>query len=159
MPVLSPSETQREINESAARKTAWDRTEQAVAAQNGRIVGRRAAEQPSVRLTTRLLRRLVHSRLRGIKIGHLTVVDGTTTKTFGVATTDIEPVDLHVHDDRFYAQLVFGGSLGAAESYLSGGWDCSNLVDLILASTMYRGNTRVITTAQQMLDELLALRR
>jgi flagellar hook protein FlgE len=35
----------------------------------------------------------------------------------------------------------------------------SNLIDLILASTMYRGNTRVITTAQQMLDELLALRR
>ena len=34
-----------------------------------------------------------------------------------------------------------------------------NLIDLILASTMYRGNTRVITTAQEMLDELLALRR
>ena len=29
-----------------------------------------------------------------------------------------------------------------------------NLIDLILASTMYRGNTRVITTVQQMLDEL-----
>jgi len=35
----------------------------------------------------------------------------------------------------------------------------SNLIDLILASTMYRGNTRVITTSQQMLEELLALRR
>ena len=35
----------------------------------------------------------------------------------------------------------------------------SNLIDLILASTMYRGNTRVITTVQQMIDELLSLRR
>ena len=35
----------------------------------------------------------------------------------------------------------------------------SNLIDLILASTMYRGNTRVITTAQEMIDELLSLRR
>jgi flagellar hook protein FlgE len=35
----------------------------------------------------------------------------------------------------------------------------ANLIDLILASTMYRGNTRVVTTVQQMLDELLALRR
>lgn len=35
----------------------------------------------------------------------------------------------------------------------------ANLIDLILASTMYRGNTRVITTSQQMLDELLAIRR
>ncbi len=33
-----------------------------------------------------------------------------------------------------------------------------NLIDLVLASTQYRGNTRVITTAQQMLDELLNLR-
>jgi flagellar hook protein FlgE len=35
----------------------------------------------------------------------------------------------------------------------------SNLVDLILASTMYRGNTRVVTTVQEMLDELMNLRR
>jgi len=34
-----------------------------------------------------------------------------------------------------------------------------NLIDLILASTQYRGNTRVISTAQQLLDELLNLRR
>ena len=35
----------------------------------------------------------------------------------------------------------------------------SNLIDLILASTMYRGNTRVISTAQEMINELLSLRR
>lgn len=34
-----------------------------------------------------------------------------------------------------------------------------DLVRLILASTMYRGNARVITTSQDMLDELLNLRR
>jgi flagellar hook protein FlgE len=34
-----------------------------------------------------------------------------------------------------------------------------NLIKLILASTQYRGAARVITTAQQLLDELLALRR
>ena len=34
-----------------------------------------------------------------------------------------------------------------------------NLIDLILASTHYRGGTRVITTVQQLFDELLALRR
>ncbi|MFT5524331.1 MAG: flagellar hook protein FlgE, partial [Pirellulaceae bacterium] len=34
-----------------------------------------------------------------------------------------------------------------------------NLIDLVLATTQYRGNTRVITTAQQLLDELLNLRR
>ncbi|HPP53212.1 MAG TPA: flagellar hook-basal body complex protein, partial [Thermoguttaceae bacterium] len=34
-----------------------------------------------------------------------------------------------------------------------------NLVDLILAATMYRSNTRVISTSQQMLDELLSINR
>jgi flagellar hook protein FlgE len=34
-----------------------------------------------------------------------------------------------------------------------------NLIDLILASTQYRGGTRVITAVQQLLDELLNLRR
>ncbi len=34
-----------------------------------------------------------------------------------------------------------------------------SLVDLVLATTQYRGNTRVITAAQQLLDELLNLRR
>ncbi len=34
-----------------------------------------------------------------------------------------------------------------------------SLIQLILASTMYRGNTRVITTVQQMFDELMSLRR
>jgi flagellar hook protein FlgE len=35
----------------------------------------------------------------------------------------------------------------------------ASLIELILASTMYRGNARVITTVQQMFDELMALRR
>ena len=34
-----------------------------------------------------------------------------------------------------------------------------NLIELITASTQYRGGARVITTVQQLLDELLALRR
>jgi flagellar hook protein FlgE len=51
------------------------------------------------------------------------------------------------------------GSLIAGAVELSNTDIGGNLIDLILASTMYRGNTRVITTTQQMLDELLALRR
>jgi flagellar hook protein FlgE len=34
-----------------------------------------------------------------------------------------------------------------------------SMIDLVLASTQYRANSRVITTAQQLLDELLNLRR
>jgi flagellar hook protein FlgE len=51
------------------------------------------------------------------------------------------------------------GSIIAGATELSNTDIGRNLIDLILASTMYRGNTRVITTSQEMLDELLALRR
>ena len=51
------------------------------------------------------------------------------------------------------------GSLIAGAVELSNTDIGENLIDLILASTMYRGNTRVITTVQEMIDELLALRR
>ena len=51
------------------------------------------------------------------------------------------------------------GSILAGAIELSNTDVGANLIDLILASTMYRGNARVITTAQQMIDELLALRR
>lgn len=51
------------------------------------------------------------------------------------------------------------GSIIAGAVELSNTDIGGNLIDLILASTMYRGNTRVITTVQQMIDELLSLRR
>jgi flagellar hook protein FlgE len=51
------------------------------------------------------------------------------------------------------------GSLTAGAIELSNTDIGQNLIDLILASTQYRGGTRVITSAQQLLDELLNLRR
>ena len=51
------------------------------------------------------------------------------------------------------------GSIVTGAAELSNTDIGSNLIDLILASTMYRGNTRVITTSQEMLEELLSLRR
>jgi flagellar hook protein FlgE len=51
------------------------------------------------------------------------------------------------------------GSLTAGAVELSNTDIGQNLIDLILASTQYRGGSRVITTAQQLLDELLNLRR
>jgi flagellar hook protein FlgE len=50
------------------------------------------------------------------------------------------------------------GSLTSGAVELSNTDIGKNLIDLILASTQYRGGTRVITSAQQLLDELLNLR-
>ena len=51
------------------------------------------------------------------------------------------------------------GSLTAGAVELSNTDIGQNLIELILASTQYRGGARVITAVQQLLDELLALRR
>jgi len=51
------------------------------------------------------------------------------------------------------------GTLVAGAVELSNSDIGQNLIELILASTQYRGNSRVITTTQQLLDELLNLRR
>lgn len=51
------------------------------------------------------------------------------------------------------------GTLTAGALELSNTDIGQNLIELILASTQYRGGARVITTAQQLLDELLTLRR
>ncbi len=49
---------------------------------------------------------------------------------------------------------ILAGAVELSNTDVGGG-----LIDLILASTMYRGNARVITTVQQMFDELMNLRR
>lgn len=38
---------------------------------------------------------------------------------------------VHVKDPRFYSRAVFGGALGAAESYIHGEWDSDDLVGLL----------------------------
>ena len=50
------------------------------------------------------------------------------------------------------------GSLTAGAVELSNTDIGQNLIELILASTQYRGNARVITAAQELLDELMNLR-
>ncbi|BBO34007.1 flagellar hook-basal body complex protein [Lacipirellula parvula] len=55
-----------------------------------------------------------------------------------------------------------GGGMGAVSTgavELSNTDIGQNLIELILASTQYRGGARVITAVQELLDELLALRR
>jgi flagellar hook protein FlgE len=51
------------------------------------------------------------------------------------------------------------GTLTSGAVELSNSDIGQNLIDLILASTQYRGGARVITTTQQLLEELLNLRR
>ena len=78
-----------------------------------------------------MLRRLVWSRLELLKDGRLVVKDGGQRGEFGQSGESSLAAFIEIHDPRFYRHLVFGGSLGAAEAYIRGYWDCKDLVNLV----------------------------
>ena len=74
---------------------------------------------------------MLQRQLDGLRHGELVLEDGDTLK-YGSITDDF-PVAAHVRIGKpgFYGDTVFGGSLGAAESYMSGDWQCDDLVSLV----------------------------
>ena len=79
-----------------------------------------------------LARRLVCGRLAGIEDGLLTIRDGNHHYDFGQTGSEERlSAAITVNDPRFYGDIAFGGSIGAAESWMHGYWDCDDLVTLV----------------------------
>ena len=51
-------------------------------------------------------------------------------KSVDVEINGSRPWDLQVHDERFYARVLSGGSLALGETYMDGLWDCKALDQL-----------------------------
>lgn len=49
----------------------------------------------------------------------------------GVAIGGVNPWDIHVRDERFYARVLGDKNLGLGESYMDGWWDCERVDELI----------------------------
>jgi cyclopropane-fatty-acyl-phospholipid synthase len=74
-------------------------------------------------------RRAVHARLAGLRAGRLVLEEGGDQVAFGpVGDPEIR---ITVRDPAFYAELAFGGSVGAGESYMLGHWSASDLTGLV----------------------------
>jgi cyclopropane-fatty-acyl-phospholipid synthase len=77
-------------------------------------------------------RRLVLSRLDGLRHGRLIVRDGEDELAFGQPAAEAAlTVQVQVLDRRFYGDIAFGGSLGAGEAYMQGYWTCDDLTALV----------------------------
>ena len=75
-------------------------------------------------------RRLVLGRLAALERGALRVNEGDASHEFRGA----EPgpaASIEVRDPSFYAELAYGGSVGAAESYMLGQWTTPDLTALL----------------------------
>lgn len=91
-------------------------------------------------------RKLVLGKLQRLSSGSLLIRDTHSEHRFG-STDEITPaVTIDVLDNRFYRQIVFGGGLGAAESYIQGWWDASHLID---AMRMFARNMDVLAGIEQ----------
>jgi cyclopropane-fatty-acyl-phospholipid synthase len=78
-----------------------------------------------------LARRLVLRQLERLELGELRLADGAHHYRFGAPDRATPAVRLAVADPRFYSELAFGGSIGAAEAYMHGYWACDDLVALV----------------------------
>ena len=94
----------------------------------GGRVGARAAPRRGDWRTAGAPRRLLHRALDGLSGGAVTVVDGGAETVHGGGDPAVRIV---VNTPAFYRRAVFGGVLGAGESYMDGDWDCDDLVALV----------------------------
>lgn len=77
-----------------------------------------------------LARNQVLKKLGNLQHGHLRIRELDESKPYG--NTDLPGFGtLTVDDGRFYGKLAFGGSVGAAESYMDGDWQTDDLVGLM----------------------------
>jgi cyclopropane-fatty-acyl-phospholipid synthase len=89
--------------------------------------------------------RLVRDRLTLLRDGVLTLVDGGRSARYGAPTERCRlQATVRVHDPRFYAELAFGGSVGAGESYMAGDWDADDLTAVM----------RILSVNRAVLDDL-----
>jgi cyclopropane-fatty-acyl-phospholipid synthase len=91
-----------------------------------------------------MLKKIVFNQLHKITKGSLTLKDASSSYTFG----DQKNIKLHaeiiIHNPRFYRFVVFGGSIGCSEAYMSDYWSSPNLTNVI----------RLFAINPQLTDEL-----
>lgn len=92
-----------------------------------------------------LARKAIFQALKRVQFGGITVIEDYTqhaqTHSFGSQALNVKSssaigrhslhVTLSIHDISVYRQLLFGGSIALADSYIDGEWDTDDLTGLI----------------------------
>lgn len=78
----------------------------------------------------RLGQRALFKLLSQLHVGRLVLTQGTQQWSFGQQDQS-EPIELQIHDPKFYQYLVLRGSIGISEAYMQAYWSSPNLVKLI----------------------------
>ena len=81
-------------------------------------------------LLDRLARAALLKSLASISRGRVSVTEKGQSLEFGPAGSALR-AGIQVKDPAFYRRAAFGGSVGAAEAYMDGMWDCDDLAVLV----------------------------
>jgi len=93
---------------------------------------RHLGSTPRPGVLDRFARRIVLSRLEAIHTGHLRLLEPGREHCYGESPGNTElSATLEVRDLAFYAELAFGGSIGAGEAWMHDLWVCDDLVSLV----------------------------
>lgn len=81
---------------------------------------------------SKIARKLVHKQLLSLHTGCLQVEEGGEIFSFGQELEETQLVArLVVHDVSCYSEIMTGGSIGAAESFMTGDWSSPDLTMLV----------------------------
>ena len=82
-------------------------------------------------------RSLVLNKMKSLRYGHLSFSDNDQEQSFGDEGSFLK-AKIIIHDRKFYSELIFGGSLGAAEAFMMGYWECDDLTTIVRILLMNR---------------------
>ena len=91
---------------------------------------REAAAYSAVSRRRPLWKRLVLSRVAGLKNGELLLRDDDGEVRLGTPADDGLCIRLTIHRDRLWRRVALGGLLAATEAYVDGDWDADDLTAL-----------------------------
>ena len=87
---------------------------------------------PKPRFLDGVAKRALMNRLSEIHDGEIVFIDSGQKYYFGKQTSQCPiSVEVHILDPRFYSDVAFGGSIGGAEAYMYGYWQCKDLTAFI----------------------------
>ena len=89
-------------------------------------------KKPRISYFSRLAKKLVLAQLENLHTGNLLIIDGDDRYEFGQSATQTDLCgQLVIEDDSSYQDILMSGSIGAAESYMTGDWTTPDLTMLI----------------------------
>ena len=79
----------------------------------------------------RIAKRAVLSQLEKLHTGRITLKDGDQVMVFGSDKNSSLVGELEIMDSSAYVDILTGGSIGAAEAYMTGDWVTPDLTALV----------------------------